>query len=566
MSLRTSDPKRNAGRSLVSALALVVASGAVACSSDDKPDPAPGGGAKNQGSGAESASGGNGGGNAGGKTGAHGGTEATSGGSDANGGATSGGPNGAAGDDDSSGQGGSGGKGGSAGKGGSESGSGGSAPSHPVDVGCDLPDAAFCDTFSKASPGGRAGDLDDAHWSVSRLGFGCAYAFAFPESPINLCGVWKTVEPGGPDSQFCLNEDDEPRWAEGFDDNTDFNYLSARIRQPFDFEGRTGIVEWSADARTAGGHGWWTETWLTNEPVPGPNLHDPDQLVTSRDAVGIMLDLNCGKPAAGLGTAGAGLVGVSRIMVIHDYVIKDMYDPFSGPMANQRCVTTEQGAMNKFQLHVSTDRIEVFAANAGSDELVRIAEADVDLPFERGFVHFSHVHYNAHKADVTTFQSYQWAKIAFDGPVLPFPRAYELPDPLTRVHSDCLDKDAFRIAYQVTDGALFDIGDGPSKPRTMTFADVDPSEGVSARINFNTTFVAAGDVLGVRMNGKDWREYQVPEINTFWARQGFSVPIPVEDLVAGDNTVEFATSSNPGFSVPPNSMHIANIELEIEVE
>src|SRR5947207_9741131 len=32
----------------------------------------------------------------------------------------------------------------------------------PPDPSCGLPDAAFCDAFSKASPGGRAGALDDA--------------------------------------------------------------------------------------------------------------------------------------------------------------------------------------------------------------------------------------------------------------------------------------------------------------------------------------------------------------------------------------------------------------------
>lgn len=445
------------------------------------------------------------------------------------------------------------------------SGSGG-GPTHPVDASCDLPNAAFCDAFTKPSPGGRAGALDDANWAMSRMGFGCAYAFAFPETPINLCGVWKTVEPGGADSQFCLNENDEPRWTEGFDDNTDFNYLSARVRQPFDFEGRTGIVEWSADARTAGSHGWWTETWITNDPVPGPNLHNPDQLVTSKEAVAVVFDLNCGKPAQGLGTAGSGLVGVSRILVTHDYVPVDMYDPFSGPNANQRCVTTEQGTMNKIQLRVSTSRVEVWASNAGSDELVQLAEADVELGFSRGFLNLSHVHYNAHKAEVTTFQSYQWAKVAFDGPVLPTPRAYELPDPLTRVHTDCLDRDAFRIAYQVTEGATFDIGEGQTAPRTLSFTDVNLEDAIGARLNFNTSLVSAGDVLKFRLNGKDWHEYTVPAINTVWARQGFSIPVPVEDLVEGDNLVEFGTNSNPGILVPANSMHIANIDLEVEVE
>src|SRR6188768_3994519 len=34
----------------------------------------------------------------------------------------------------------------------------------PPDPSCDLPGVAFCDAFTKASPGGRAGALDDAHW------------------------------------------------------------------------------------------------------------------------------------------------------------------------------------------------------------------------------------------------------------------------------------------------------------------------------------------------------------------------------------------------------------------
>lgn len=435
----------------------------------------------------------------------------------------------------------------------------------PPDPSCDLPGVAFCDAFTKASPGGRAGALDDAHWSLSRLGFGCGYSFMFPETPVNLCGVWKTVQPGGPDSEFCVNEDNEPRWAEGFDDNTDFNYLSARIRQPFDFEDRTGTLQWQVDARTSGSHGWWTETWITADPVPGPNLHDPDQLATSREALGISFDLNCGISAAGLGTAGSGLVGVSRIFVVHDYAVTHMYDPFTGPLANQRCVKTEQNAMNTFQIKLAKNHVEVWASDAGSKELTRIAEADIDLEFTRGYVNLSHVHYNAHKAEVTTFQSYQWARVAFDGPQLAPPRAYEIADPLTKVHTNCLDKDAFRIAYGVTDDVVFDISAGPTTPLSLKFTDVDPTGGVSAHLSFNTTYVAAGDTLRYRLNGKNWHEYVVPSTYvTNVARQAFSVPVPVAELVAGDNSVEFGTSSNPGIAVPANSMQIANIDLEIE--
>src|SRR4051812_8444745 len=38
----------------------------------------------------------------------------------------------------------------------------------PRDPSCDLPNAAFCDAFTKASPRGRAGAPDDGHWGPAR--------------------------------------------------------------------------------------------------------------------------------------------------------------------------------------------------------------------------------------------------------------------------------------------------------------------------------------------------------------------------------------------------------------
>jgi len=464
------------------------------------------------------------------------------------------------------------GAGAAAGTGGVEAGStsgvgggGGTTPLPPVDPNCTLPDAAFCDAFVKASPGGRAGDLDDARWGFARLGFGCANSFAFPATPLNVCGTWNTVNPGGPDSAFCVTQEGDPRWAEGFHDNTSFNYIAARIRQPFDFEGRTGTLQWEADARTSGGHGWWVETWLTDAPVPGANKHD-DQLVSSKEALGVVLALNCGQSAAGAGTAGSGKMGVSDILLVHDYVAQAVYDPFSGPEANARCVTTEQGLLNTLQFKVSTGRIEVWASDAGSNELRQIAEADIDLGFSRGYVQLSHVHYNAHKADVTSFQSYQWARVAFDGPQLPTPRSYEIADPLSPVPaaSTCFTNDVFRISYGVTDGVTYDLNAGSGTPSKLSFAGVDPANGKSARLNFDTTYVAAGDTLSYRFNGKEWRDFAVPAISDTWERQGFSVPVPVSDLTAGENTLELGTNT-ASFAMPPNSMHVANIDLEIEL-
>ena len=98
----------------------------------------------------------------------------------------------------------------------------------------------------------------------------------------------------------------------------------------------------------------------------------------------------------------------------------------------------------------------------------------------------------------------------------------------------------------------------------LTFRDVDPEGGTAARLNFNTTFVTAGNTLRFRLNGNEWRDFVVPALMTTWERQGFSVPLPVSDLVAGDNSLEVATDTT-SFALPPNGMHIANIDLEVEV-
>jgi hypothetical protein len=442
-------------------------------------------------------------------------------------------------------------------------GAGGPTMPAMVDTSCDLPNAAFCDAFTKRSPGGRAGDLDDANWSMARLGSGCTNSFASAATKLNLCGVWQTVNPGGPDSQFCTTEDNDPRWAEGLDDNTSFNYLSARIRQPFDFAGRTGTVQWEADARTSGGHGWWLETWITEEPVPGPNEHFNTQLVSSKNAIGIELDVNCGQEPTLNSTAGSGLVGVSQILLVNDYKLTNHFDFLSAANHNSRCVTTAQGSLNRFQLKMSQNRIELWASNAGGHDLTRIAEADVDVPFSRGYVNLSHVHYNAAKAEVTLFQAYQWARVAFDGPRLSNPRAYEIADPLTLANDTCHDP-AFRIAYGVSNGVIYNLDKGIGAPYTLKFNAVDPKGGTAARLNFATQFVAAGDTIEYRLNGGAWRQYVVPAINTTWERQGFSVPVPVTDLVAGDNQVEFRANSKP-FNMATNSMQISNIDLEIEV-
>ena len=135
-----------------------------------------------------------------------------------------------------------------------------------------------------------------------------------------------------------------------------------------------------------------------------------------------------------------------------------------------------------------------------------------------------------------------------------------MPDSLSPVGSSEGDE-VLHIGYGVTDGVTYDFADGPSVPKTLVLGGVDTTNAVGARLLFNTSRAAAGDTLQYRFNGNAWRDYQVPAINATWERQGFVIPVDLADLVPGDNTLELATNS----MMSPNSMHVANIDLELDV-
>ena len=261
-----------------------------------------------------------------------------------------------------------------------------------------------------------------------------------------------------------------------------------------------------------------------------------------------MLALNCGVDAANTGTAGAGKVGVSEIDVVRDYALTTVYT--GANFDNTRCVDSEQGVLNKLEFKISENRIEVFATDAGSDDYVSLGEADIDLPFSRAYVHLSHVHYNAHKAYVSSFQSYQWARVAFDGPQLATPRSYPVPDSLTPIATGRRQRGRSTSATGVTDGVAYDFNDGPSVPKTLVIAGVDTSNALGARLLLNTSRVSAGDTLRYRFNGKAWHDYAVPTFGGTWERQGFVIPVELADLVPGDNTLELGTNSVPD-TMPP---------------
>ena len=203
--------------------------------------------------------------------------------------------------------------------------------------------------------------------------------------------------------------------------------LSLRPRQAFDFTGRTGTISYNVDAVTEGGLSWWTSLFVSDEPTPGANNTAQVTGAIPRNGVGINLDDNCGT----LGT---------QMRVNSAYVFSG-YAETQVPLANRACVQTKRGSPNHVEMRLSRTHIEVWASDFTPDNgqsfpnFRLIGEAEIDLVFTTGYVHFQ----QEERAPLKYAKQFQispgyannyWSDLGFDGPVIAAETGYEVPDAL----------------------------------------------------------------------------------------------------------------------------------------
>ena len=291
---------------------------------------------------------------------------------------------------------------------------------------CQLMQIAFCDTFQTIVGGGREGDLDPAKWSFSRLSQlnNPSQGLLDNYAPFNaeFCMTHQTRLADN-DSFICGQQFGESNhWMEGMDDNGQYAMNSLMARQPFDFAGRTGNVVWDVDAKTEGGHSFWNEVWLTDEPVPAPHLDHPGTHTYPRNGVMLLFDGDWCGDGYGQQLHNA----LRQITVFTNYQQTDY--SVRGP-----CFTTQSDHANHFQFKISQTHMEVWASDAGGANFRNIGTVNTPaLPFTRGYVSFQHAQYNAHKFNSTATMTYHWHALGFDGPVIPADRGYEVPDALQK--------------------------------------------------------------------------------------------------------------------------------------
>jgi hypothetical protein len=344
---------------------------------------------------------------------------------------------------------------------------------------------------------------------------------------------------------------------------------SYRVRQPFDFAGRTGKIVFDAEGYNRLLLGW-ISIEVTEDPIAVPSyaiLTNDEGGIIPRNGLELQFNETCN-------TSPPTQFALASVHVFHDYADTITYADYRGPK-QAPCVSIAPGQLNHFEVEVSKDRVAVFVSPVAADGVTfapaaLMFETPVDLPFTRGYVHIStHNHATRKYSDGNSMDAWvaRWDNVGFDGPIVAGWREAEIPDALVPLAGAT---PAMDIGYRVPDEAQ-----GPAQ--TLHFSGVDPQGATSARIalsawyNHDASRLADYD-LRYRLNGGPWhdRRLTADEIVASTAPVivgadpsgsqgaiGQMLDVPVSELGAGDNRLELVTSGVPQ-SYPPA---VVNVDL-----
>jgi hypothetical protein len=485
---------------------------------------------------------------------------------------------------------------------GASSGAGGHVEGEPIvgGPGCGFDPAAFCDPFDGPSARrGRGGELDARFWSAGRMQgqLSTTRAIGVGMALIPTCrpDVADRVWPDG-DTIVCDPVPDvaSPHLliaaaAQYYGQN------GYRVRQPFDFAGRTGTIAFSGTASPQGPLHGWLSLAITEEPISMPGyaiLGNDEGSIIPRNAVEVHFNA-------------AGGSNDDAITIRHIHVFRDWVDTVFAPPEALPASTYLPGKLNHFEVAIAEDHVEVRISPYSDDGTSFGAPTttwriDTPIPFTRGYVHLS-LHNHAtikYTQPIDGFAEVVDAAVAriddfgFDGPVVTAAREHEIPDALVPFNEPGFqgpERDPHNPEHAGVDLGYF-LNDASLGPRqTLSFPDVDTSGVASAKVALSwwVDALTPGQpetfALRLRLNGGEWieRALEPGEVALFTenpttidpdgepigdphtqGRLAIVVDVPVEDLVSGDNALELVTSGVPT-SYPP---FVGNIDLLLATE
>jgi hypothetical protein len=440
--------------------------------------------------------------------------------------------------------------------------------------GCGFATAAFCDMFdAPSSPKGRAGELDSKRWSGGRmqpqLPTGNGQLFAIRKATIPACrpDLPAQVLPDD-DALICdANPDIDSKHLLVAVGAQNYGQNSYRIRQPFDFAGRTGKIAFDAEGYLINPLLGWISVAVTEDPMSVPGFAVGPKGTTNDDGTVIPRSgFNVEFQDAGAGIATTPVVGIRMINIFQDYK-----DTVNTP-ANRIVVATKQGRLNHFEVEVSQTKIDVYATPFSADGKTfeprkLLYSTAVNLAFSRGYVTIS-VHNHAtikyspdHNNPIDAWVA-RWDNVGFDGPVITNFREYEAPDALVP------GVGVMNVAYHVPDAA------GASTLK-LPFRAVDIAGIAGARLAFSSWYLDdymngwSKYTVRFRLNSHAWhdRVLNAGEIGVLTSgnNQGAIaqiVDVDPSELAAGDNSLELVTQNVPQ-NYPPA---VLNVDLVLSTK
>ncbi len=412
----------------------------------------------------------------------------------------------------------------------------------PAAGACGLAHPAFCDSFDQASAGGRGGDLDERFWGVGRLSqltnVSQGANNPFPVAQAAGCDGPRAVAVDGSDYFFCARPGESPALRQAFNDGGGIILHAFHARRPFDFAGRIGTVVFDVDGSTAPGA--WFELWIVDEPVPAVHTSLPGMDALPRTGVGLVFQ-EC-NPMLPTPSPGSGL---KNVLFVSDHQLTRTIGLTE--LDESGCFSTAAQTLNRLEVRIGERAIEVRASAPGDPAgLHRVALiSGLDLPLDRGYVHFETLGDNAAKFGGSADQTRVWDNLGFDGPFLPLPRAHDLPDHLEPWTGAGATTMLWNTAYVLL----------PTNQQTFRVDGLDLFGAGEAFVDLSTFGLTAGGSFRLRFNQGTWREAPFPFSSDTW--RAVSVPVSVADLVTGTNTLELATEAT---SAP---VLIANVDLTV---
>jgi hypothetical protein len=408
--------------------------------------------------------------------------------------------------------------------------------------------AAFCDTFSRPmGTGNRSGELNGLVWGVSRAtsendpSKGLLYNWAAVRR--DTCGNVETVQPEH-DVAVC-----DGQAVEAVNDNGGVSDLAMYPRQPFDFAGRTGTVEFDVSDNTRGPNAAWPAFLITDQPVPAPYSEAFGLADHAHASVGFTLAAVCGtlgcgglNDPPGVGTPGFSCVGVDSMFVTVDYAEQTV------PFKSDGCVLPSKtvGSDNHFEVQVSSTGMKVFASDPGMPQATRlIADASFHVPLTRGLIWLEDVHSNGNQFNAQQSNTLSWANVAFDGPVLPRDLGFDVLDsrkrgPLAQNGLSTVD-----LGYLIPG----------HRPLVLTIPHVQRLARASGSFLELTYWADRPQTLYYAFGRHRRHAFHWP----FGGEQTYvsetaAMPVSLSDLRNGNNRVRLWTSD-------PNGVAIANLDL-----